>query len=103
MTDGWGCPEVTKRKLAERDLGVNQRSDSKMPEVSDVENARNWLNEACHCAHLRTVIGRALEYSEALERSGLDPIAITGHDLYEFLTDDRVRGAFVKNFPQPSL
>jgi len=71
--------------------------------VSDSENARNWLNETCHCAHLRTVIGRALEYCQAVEKAGLNPVGVTGEDLYEFLTDERVRAAFVKSFPQPTL
>ncbi len=103
MTDGWGCPEVAKRKKIERQLGVSEGSEQRMAGPSDVENARNWLNEACHCAHMRTVISRALEYSDAIEQAGLNPIAITGHDLLEFLTDQRVRAAFVKSFPQPTL
>ena len=74
-----------------------------MAEITDVQNARNWLNEACHCAHMRTVIGRSLEYAEAVERAGLSTISVTGQDLYEFLTDERVRAAFVKSFPQPTL
>ncbi|HUU85209.1 MAG TPA: hypothetical protein VM243_17050 [Phycisphaerae bacterium] len=74
-----------------------------MEEVTDIQNARNWLNEACHCAHMRTVLRRALEYSEAVERAGLNCTTIAGQDLYDFLTDERVRAAFVKAFPQPSL
>lgn len=74
-----------------------------MDDVNDVQNARNWLKEHCHCAHLRTVIGRALDYSEAVENAGLNPIQTSGQDLYDFLTDERVRGAFVKSFPQPTL
>ena len=74
-----------------------------MAEVTDIENARNWLNEHCHCAHMRTVVRRSLEYAEAVERAGLNSISISGQDLYEFLTDERVRAAFVKAFPQPSL
>jgi len=74
-----------------------------MTAVSDIENAQNWLTTNCHCAHVRTVIGRALEFSEAVERSGLSPAGLTGQDLYDFLTDARVRAAFVKHFPQPTL
>jgi len=103
MTEGWGCPELAKRKHAARQLAQDEGSDQRMSDISDIENARNWLNESCHCAHMRAVIGRAMEYSEAVERSGLNPIAIGGQDLYEFLTDERVRAAFVKHFPQPTL
>jgi hypothetical protein len=103
MTEGWGCPELAKRKKAERTLRNTERSEQKMSDINDVENARNWINETCHCAHMRAVIGRALEYSEAVERAGLNPIGVTGQDLHEFLTDERVRSAFVKSFPQPTL
>ena len=74
-----------------------------MQQISDTQNARNWLADSCHCAHIRTVMNRALDYCEATERAGLNPIHITADDLYEFLTDERVRDAFVKHFPQPSL
>ena len=103
MTDGWGCPTIAGRKRAQTKAGITERSESKMCKISDVDNARNWLKTACHCAHLRTVIGRALEYSDAVENAGLSPEAIAGQDLYEFLTDERVRAAFVKHFPQPTL
>ena len=74
-----------------------------MADVTDIENARKWLNESCHCAHVRTVMRRALEYAEAVEQAGLNSLTISGQDLYEFLTDERVRAAFVKAFPQPTL
>jgi hypothetical protein len=52
---------------------------------------------------MRAVIRRALEYAEAVERAGLSSINTSGQDVYEFLTDERVRAAFVRAFPQPTL
>jgi hypothetical protein len=106
---GWGCPELAKRRKAARRAGrgANQadrfQGGEVMPEVTDIENASNWLNVHCHCAHLRTILRRSLEYAEAVERAGLYNTTVSGQDLYEFLTDDRVRAAFVKAFPQPTL
>ncbi|MHC4064943.1 MAG: hypothetical protein ACYSUI_10635 [Planctomycetota bacterium] len=104
MTSGWGCPELAKRRknaaCADQDRPERSRT---MAEVTDIENSRNWLSKTCHCAHMRTVMGRSLDYADAVERAGLSTINITGEDLYEFLTDERVRAAFVKHFPQPTL
>ncbi|MCP4246008.1 MAG: hypothetical protein GY778_03070 [bacterium] len=104
MTEGWGCPEVAKRrKNAAQAAGSRSSRSQTMPEVTDLQNARFLLKETGHSAHERTVLGRAIEYAEALERAGLNPVNINGEDLYEFLTDERVRTTFVNSFPQPSL
>ncbi len=103
MTQDWGCREKAKQGKARTRESDRRPWSKEMDQISDVQNARNWLKEACHCAHLRTVVSRALDYSEAVERAGLDPVNLTGQDLYEFLTDERVRAAFVRAFPQPSL
>lgn len=72
-------------------------------DITDVERARDWVRQYCHRAETRHTLLAALDYAAAIERSGLAPDTFSGDDLFEFLTNDLTREAFVEHFPQPTL
>lgn len=72
-------------------------------DAADVDGARAWVAENCHCGHARHTLLLALDYAAAVEHAGLVPDVFGADTLLEFLTDDRTRQAFVQCFPQPTL